>query len=110
MGTYRGLFRAAIKAPDRADLEVIERTRASGYKGHLDEAVNGFVVCANPYSDTCVRVYVPRDDRLKPGWEHPSVDVGKLMEHQLVSVTGAVATNAKGENILLADGVTVEPP
>ncbi|MGO8997826.1 MAG: hypothetical protein ACLQVI_31290 [Polyangiaceae bacterium] len=113
---YQGLFRAPIKSPDRSDLQAIETSRPPDGKspgpgaGTLAEAVRGFVVCANPFADACVRAYVPRDARFKGTWSQPSVDVTSIKEHQLVTLAGSVVTNGKGENILLADTVTVEAP
>ncbi len=108
--TFRGLFQASNRGPDHADVEAIEKARVPAYKGKMDEALRGFLVCENPYSDLCIRAYVPRDDRFKPTWQRPPSDVEKLGEHQLVDVTGAIVTNAKGETIMLADAVVVEPP
>ena len=107
--TYVGLFHALVKTPERADLEVLEKTRAAGYKGRVEEAVRGFVVCDNPYSDRCIRAYVPRDDRFKPAWARPDVDVGTLAEHRVVHVVGTVVVNGKGEDVMLADTVAVDP-
>ena len=107
---YQGLFHGAVRAPDRADLQAIPQGRLPEYKGPLTDAVRGFVLCANPFADACIRVYVPRDARFKAVWPPPGADVGALKDLQLVSVAGAVVTNAKGENILLADAVTVEAP
>jgi hypothetical protein len=105
---YHGLFRSLIKSPDRSDLQAIEKGRGADYKGPLAEAIQGFVVCANPFADSCVRAYAPRDARFKTAWMHPGTEATALKEHQLVAVAGAVVTNAKGENIMLADAVTVE--
>jgi hypothetical protein len=105
---YEGLFRSPVRSPDGADLQAIEKTRLPDSKD-VSEGIRGFVVCANPYADSCIRAYVPRDDRYKMAWPHPSTDVGALREHQLLTVTGTMVTNAKGEPILLADVVTVEP-
>jgi len=105
---YEGLFRSPIRSPDGADLQAIEKTRLPDSKD-VSEGIRGFVLCANPYADSCVRTYVPRDDRYKMAWPHPSTDVGALREHQLLTVTGTMVTNAKGEPVLLADVVTVGP-
>jgi hypothetical protein len=110
---YEGLFRAAIKSPDRSDLQAIEATRLAGVKpedakGPLSDALFGFVVCANPYSDACARVYVPRDARFKSAWAPSSVPLANVKEHQLMSVAGIAVKNSQGESIVLADSVTVE--
>ena len=105
---YEGLFRSLIKSPDRSDLQAIEASRLPDGKSPLAEALRGFAVCANPFADACVRVYVPRDARFKNAWPPPAVDVGAIKEHQLVTVTGPVVTNARGDTLLLADSVTVE--
>jgi hypothetical protein len=106
---YAGLFHSVIRSPDAADLQAIETTRMPDFRNPIGEAVRGFQVCANPFADMCVRVYVPRDDRFNTAWQRSTTDVGTLKEHQLVTVAGAVVTTSKGENILLADAVTVEP-
>jgi hypothetical protein len=108
---YQGLFQSVIKAPDRSDLQAAQASRIADYKGPVADAVRGFVVCANPFADACVRVYVPRDARFA-SWPPPppSIDVGALKEHQLVTVVGSAVTTSKGEYILLADTVTVEAP
>jgi hypothetical protein len=106
---YQGLFRAVARSPEPADVQAIERSRLPDYKGPLAEEVRGIVVCANPYADACVRAYVPRDARFKAAWAPPAVDVGAIKEHQLVTVVGTVVTDDKGENIVVADAVTVEP-
>ncbi len=108
--TYEGLFQATIRSPDHSDLQAIQAGRLSDFKGPVGDAVHGFTVCANPFADTCVRAYVPRDARLKPTWAPTAVDVTTLKEHQLVSVAGQVVTNSKGESVVLADTVTVEAP
>jgi len=107
---YSGLFRSAMRSPDPSDLQAIAKTRLPDYKGPISEAVRGLVVCANPFADACIRVYVPRDGRFKTAWQPSETDVGTLREHELVRAAGAVVTNGKGENILLADAVTVESP
>jgi hypothetical protein len=105
---YVGLFRSVIRSPDRSDLQAIETTRLPDYKNPVADAVRGFVVCANPFADSCVRVFVPRDGRFTNVWAPPSIDVSTLQEHQLVTVAGSVVANGRGEKILLADTVTVE--
>jgi hypothetical protein len=107
---YEGLFRGAIRSPERSDLQAIERSRLPDYKGPVSEAVRGFTVCANHYADACIRAYVPDDGRLEPGWKRPGADVGALQDNRLVAVAGSVVTTGRGENILLADAVTVEAP
>ena len=107
---YQGLFHGAIRSPERSDLQAIEKSRPSDVKGPLADAVRGFVVCANPFADTCLHVYVPRDARFKAAWARPDADVGALTDLQLVTVTGTVVTSDKGESLLLADAVTVEAP
>jgi hypothetical protein len=107
---YQGLFRSVIKQADRADSDAMGKARAPDYKAPVGDVVRGIVVCANPYADVCMRVYVPRDDRFKTAWPHPAANVDKIKEHQLVTVAGAVVTNSRGENILLADSITVEAP
>lgn len=107
---YQGLFHGIVRSPDRADLQAIEKSRAADHKGPLANVVRGFVVCANPFADTCIRAYVPRDARFKNVWLHPDADVGAVKELQLVTIAGSVVTNARGENILLADALTVEAP
>lgn len=107
---YQGLFRALIRSPDRADLQAMEKSRLPDYKNPIADAVRGFVVCANPFADACIRAYVPRDARFETVWPHPDADVGAFKEHQLVTVAGSVVSNGKGENILLADAITVETP
>jgi hypothetical protein len=106
---YLGLFRSPIHSPDAADLQSIKKTRLADYANPVSDAVRGFVLCANPYADACLRAYVPRDARFKAGWPNPTVDVAALHEHELVAVTGSFVTTGKGEGILLADTVTVEP-
>jgi hypothetical protein len=105
---YHGLFRPLAGGFDRADLQAMEKSRLADYKGSVPDAVQGFMVCANPFADACTRTYVPRDARFKTVWMHPSTEVRSLHEHQLIAVAGSVVTNGKGENILLADAVTVE--
>jgi hypothetical protein len=111
---YQGFFRELIRSPDHSDIRAMERTRLSTAKDSASDEVRGFVVCANPYADSCVHVYVTRDPIVDPGdskviWQRPSADVAALKQDQLVAVAGSVVTNGRGENILLADGVTVEP-
>ena len=105
---YKGLFRAVIRSPERSDMQAAEKARAADYKGALSDAVQGFMVCSNPYADTCVRVYAARDARFKTAWNTPATNPATLKENQLVTVAGAVVTNPRGENIMLADAVTVE--
>ena len=107
---YKGVFRGGIRSPERSDLEAIERSRLSTYKGPVSDAVKGFVVCANRYADACIRTYVPNDARFEPIWEHTAADVTAIKENRLVSVAGSVVTNGRGENIMLADAVAVEAP
>ncbi len=107
---YQGLFHGSIRSPDHADLQAIEKARLPDYKGPVSEAVRGFTVCANPFADTCIRAFVPRDARFKATWPHPDADVGALKDLQLVTVAGTVVTGARGEGILLADSLTVEAP
>ena len=108
-GRYEGLFHSALKSPDRADLEAIASSRLPDNKGQVADLVRGFVVCANPFADACVRTYVPRDARIKT-WPPVATDVTTIKEHALVAVTGTVVANGKGESVILADGVTVEAP
>jgi hypothetical protein len=108
---YQGLFHGGIKAPEHADMVAVEKSRLPDHKGPVSEAVRGFVVCANPYADTCLRAYVPTDGgEAKAGWLHATTDVTKLKEGQLVTIAGSVVANARGENIMLADAVTVVTP
>jgi hypothetical protein len=107
---YEGLFRTLIKAPERSDLEAVETSRLPDNKAPLIDALRGFVVCANPFAESCVRAYVPRDARFKAAWAPPSVDVATLKERQLVTILGPVVTNSKGEDVMLVDTVTVETP
>ena len=77
------------------------------------DMVNGFAVCANPFTDACVRVYATREPISDAGhtkivWMAAGTDVTALKDPQVVTVAGAVITNDKGENILLADSVKVE--
>ncbi len=104
---YQGLFKSVIRAPEHSDIQAVETSRLADYKSPAADAVHGFVVCANPFADSCVRAYVPRDGRLKGTWPPPDIDVTTTKEHQLVTVVGAPVTNSKGETILLADSVTV---
>jgi hypothetical protein len=105
---YEGLFHGAVRSPERADFQAIEKTRLPSYKGPVSEVVRGFTVCANHFADACIRVYVPDDGRFEPAWQHTSTDVTRIKDEQLVRVAGAVVANGRGENILLADAVTVE--
>ncbi len=107
---YRGLFHGAIRSPDRADLQAIEKSRIPDYKGAVSDVVKGFTVCADPLADACIRVYVPADAHFASTWPTPGTDVTALKDHQVVVVAGAVVTNGRGENIMLADAVTVEAP
>ena len=107
---YQGLFEPMTRAPDRSDLHALETSRLADYKGPIADAVRGLVVCANPFADTCVRAYVPRDARFKNVWPPSAIDVGALKEHQLVGVAGSVVTNDRGEPLMLVDAVTVEAP
>ena len=104
---YKGLFHGLVRSPERADLQAIERARLSGAKAPVSEAIRGFVVCANSFADACVRVFVPNDARFGTSWPAAGVDVGGLRENQLVAVAGAVIANGRGDNILLADAVTL---
>jgi hypothetical protein len=103
---YEGLFRSLVRSPDRSDLQAIA-ARVPDFKGPLGDAIRGFAVCANPFADSCIRVYVPRDARFN-SWSPAAVDVTGLKEHQLLSVSGPVVVNSKGETLVLADAVTVE--
>jgi hypothetical protein len=106
--TYEGLFHGVIHAPSSSDLHAIERSRLQDHKGPVADVVQGFQVCTNHFSDACVHVYVAVDERLEPTWKHPGVDVATVKENRLVKVVGSVVANGRGENILLADAVTVE--
>jgi hypothetical protein len=105
---YKGLFRGAIRSPERPDLQGIERTRLPDHKGPLAEAVRGFTVCANTYADACLRAYVPVDARFGSTWPRGDVDPGALKDNQVVGLAGAVVPNGRGENIMIADALTVE--
>lgn len=107
---YLGLFRSLIKSPERADLQTVEASRLPDAKAPLADALRGFVVCANPYADACVRVFVPRDARFKSVWPPPATDVTTIKEHQLVSITGSVVANTRGDSLILADALAVEAP
>jgi hypothetical protein len=105
---YEGLFRGLVRSPSSSDLRAIERSRLSDRKGPVSDVVQGFLLCTNHFADACVRVYIPDDSRFEPGWQHPTTDVSRLRENRLVKVAGSVVANGRGENILLADAVTVE--
>ncbi len=110
---YEGLFGSAIRSPDRSDTVAIEtshRLDGAEKSAAIGDAVRGFSVCANPFADSCVRVYLPRDGRFKTAWQVPATDVTAIKEHQLVTVAGSAVKNSRGETILLADTVTVEAP
>jgi hypothetical protein len=109
---YKGLFRGPLRSPDRGDAHAIEKGRLPDYKDGPPDVVRGFLVCTNPFSDTCVRVYTARDPlsdagKTKVVWMQPGTDVAALKDNQLVTVAGAVVTTGKGESIVLADAVTV---
>jgi hypothetical protein len=108
---YQGLFRSALRGPDRADVEAMAKSRLADVKDAA-AAVRGIVVCQNPYSDKCIRAYVARetisDAHNKVVWMKPDTNVATLKQEQVVTVAGAVVTNARGDNIVLADAVTVE--
>jgi hypothetical protein len=106
---YRGLFRGLVRSPDRADLRAIERSRVPDHKGPMFEAVRGFTLCANPVGDACLRVFVPADARFGSTWPGPTVDVAALKDRQVVAVAGSVVANGSGDDIMIADTVTVEP-
>jgi hypothetical protein len=105
---YRGLFRGLIRSPERPDLQGIERSRLPDHKGPLADAVRGFVVCANTYADACLRVYVPIDARFGNTWPPSEVDPRAIKDNQVLGVAGAVVLNGRGENIMIADALTVE--
>jgi hypothetical protein len=107
---YRGLFHGHLRSVERPDLQAIERSRAPDHKGNLADAVRGFTLCANPVADACVRVFVPTDPKLAATWPAPAADPAGFRDHQVIAVSGAVVTNARGDNILLADSVIVEAP
>jgi hypothetical protein len=108
---YKGVSQGPVKSPDRADLEAIERSRLSSYRGGpVSEVVRGFLVCANRYADACIRTYVPVDARFEPGWQHTTTEVAGIKNDRVVAVAGSVVTNRAGDNIMLADAVTVEAP
>jgi hypothetical protein len=107
-GRYEGLFHGVIRNPSASDLRAIEKSRLPDHKGPLSDVVQGFLLCKNHFADACVHVYVPDDARFEPAWPHPAVDVAGLKESRLLQVTGAVVPDGRGENILLADAVTVE--
>jgi hypothetical protein len=107
---YQGLFQAMIHSPDRSDLQALEASRLAGSKIPAADAVRGFTVCGNPFADSCVRAYVPRDARLKSVWPPLDVDVTTLRPHELLTVVGSALLTSKGETIVLADRVTVEGP
>jgi hypothetical protein len=107
---YKGVFHGLIRSPERSDLDAIEKSRLSAYRGPVSDAVKGFVVCANRYADACIRTYVANDAKFEPIWLHPGTDVTVIKENRLVAVAGSVITNGRGENIMLADAVTVEGP
>jgi hypothetical protein len=110
---YRGLFRGPLRGAGENDAKGIEKNRVADLKAVPGDPVKGFHVCTNPFSDTCIRVYTvraPLQDaaHAKVVWMQPGLDVGTLKDNQLVTVSGSVVPNGKGENILLADSVTVE--
>ncbi len=107
---YAGLFGSWIRSPGSSDIQAIKKGRLPDYGNPVADAVRGFMVCANPYADSCLRVFVPRDGRLKRAWPSPATDVSTAREHDFVSITGSVLATSEGENILLADAVSVEPP
>ncbi len=105
---YEGLFHGSIRSPSGADIRAMERSRLQDRRGAASDAVQGFQLCTNHFADACVRVYVPEDTRFEPGWQHSGVDVTRIKENAFVKVAGSVVPNGRGENILLADTVTVE--
>jgi hypothetical protein len=107
---YEGLFRSAIRRPDASDVRAMDTGRLFDTSADTAEGVHGFVLCANPYADMCMRVFVTKDGRFKSAWPPSAIDVGALHEQQLVAVAGAVATTVEGVDILLADSVAVETP
>jgi hypothetical protein len=104
---YRGLFHGHLRSPDRPDLVAVEHARLPDHKGPVADVVRGFTLCANPVADACIRVYVPTDPKLS-GWAVPGADVSAFRDHQVITVSGAVVTTGRGENILLADSVAPE--
>ena len=107
---YVGLFRGGVRSPDASDVQAIEKVHQPDDAGPAADAVRGFVVCANPYADSCLRGYVPRGTRFKNAWPGIPVDVGAIHDHDVVDVHGTVVTNSRGERLLVADSVTVERP
>jgi hypothetical protein len=105
---YQGLYRSDLRAPEGPDADAIARSGRVG-DAKISDTVRGFVLCANPYADVCVHVYVPRDGRLRPAWPEPASDVGALREHQVVTVSGVALTNPRGGAVLLADTLAAEP-
>jgi hypothetical protein len=105
---YKGIFHGAIHAPDRLDLQAIEKSRTPETKGPLAEAVRGVLVCANTFADACLRTFVPVDGKFGKAWAASGADVTSLKDHQVVTVSGTAVANGKGESLLLADSVTVE--
>ncbi len=103
-GRYEGIFHGPIRSFERSDLQAIPSARVADYKGPIADALRGLVVCANPYADRCMRVLVPRDGRFKSAWPAPAPV--HLKEHEMVTVTGTVVVNSRGEPILLADALT----
>ena len=65
-------------------------------------------MCANTFADACVHAFVPVDGKFGKAWAVTGADVTALKEHQVVTVAGTVVANGRGENVLLADSVTVE--
>jgi hypothetical protein len=106
---YKGLFRGMVRSPDRPDLQAIERSRVPDHKGPLVDAVRGFTVCANHYADACIRAYVPTDERFGNTWPRGGPDPSSFKDNQLVAVAGAVIPNGRGEHILVADSVVLDP-
>jgi hypothetical protein len=110
---YKGLFRGPLKAPAGSDVRAIEKTRVPDMKTVPAGQVSGFAVCTNPFADACLRVYAAREaisdaGHAKVVWMAAGTDVAAIKDNQVVAVAGAVVTNDKGENILLADAVTLE--
>jgi hypothetical protein len=107
---YKGVFHGLVRTPDRADVQAMQKARLADTKGPVSEGIRGFVVCANPYADACIRVYVAQDARFKTAWPPAGTDVAALKEGALLAVAGAVVTNSRGDSVMLADAVTVEAP
>jgi hypothetical protein len=105
---YVGLFRSPIHSPEAGDMQAVKKARLGDFAGPVGDAVHGFTVCANPYADSCVRAYVPRDARFGAAWPVGTVDVTALHENELVTLGGSVAATSSGEKVFLVDSVTAE--